>query len=650
MPLKKYILILSLLTMSCVSTQKLSGNKPPQAPPKAISLLQEGIKFKSAKNAKSSIEKLEQVISKYPGTDAELEAQFQLADLYYVSKRYEKAYSHANAIATSAFESKNAIPARIILAQSLFHLDKTDRAYEVVENTLKISDLSSEQKAELNEIKLNVLYKSGAQLETLETLVELSKVHPDLEKRDFYKKKAKQFIESRLSGPELKGVFTDEKYGQFKADALYFYALNMLQEGRILEAKNYFSEVISQAPNTLLAEQAQKSLDQIDSQTRVSTNTIGVVLPLSGKYKSIGRQTLQGLQLALGVSGSKNLHNIRLAIVDSQDNSDIARKGVEQLVNENQVIAIVGGLTNKTGITVAEKCQEIGVPFLGLTKKEDLTQAGSFVYRNALTAEEQVGTLLDVVMNKLKIKRFAILYPNDPFGVQYANNFWQQVLERGGKVNAAQVYNANEDDFSNHVRKMVGTYYIEDRKEEYHDRLKEWKRKNSSSRKSVPVSILPPIVDFDAIFIPDGPKALGQIAPMLAYNDVKGIYLLGTNLWNTPELITRGQNFVGKSIFVDSYIENDNDFLNSSFYKSYTDTYGEKPGPFALQGFDSGMIIRKSLESNPKNRIEFLSSMNANKSIKGAIHEINLSEGREFSRPVKTLTVIQGNIQPYSLQ
>lgn len=649
--MKYLFLLFSFLLISCATvSHRSSFKKAPPGPAKAQTLLQEGIKSKIQKDPKLAIEKFEIITTKFKGTETELEANYQLAEIYFQSKRYEKALAHANTVVESEYEAPHSVATKILAAQCLIQIDKNDAAFALVGKTLENSNLTPSQRTELNEIKLSALYKSGAQLETLETLVELSKIHPDGDKRSFYNKKAKQFIESRLSGPELKDVFNDEKYGQFKADALYFYGLSMLQEGRVLEAKNYFGEVIRQAPNTLLSEQARKSLDQIDSQTRVSSNTIGVVLPLSGKYKAIGRQALQGLQLALGVSGSKNTLNIRLAIIDSQDNADIARKGVEQLVSENQVIAIVGGLTNKTGLTVAEKCQEIGVPFIGLTKKEDLTQAGSFIYRNALTADEQVNALLDLVIDKMKLKRFAILYPNDPFGVQYANSFWQKALERGGKITAAQVYNPNEDDFSNHVRKIVGTYYIEDRKDEYHERLRDWKKKNSGSRKSVPVSILPPIIDFDAVFIPDGPKALGQIAPMLAYNDVRGVYLLGTNLWNSPDFITRGQNFVSKSIFVDSYIDNDSDFLNSNFFKSYVDNFGEKPGPFSLQGFDTGLIIKRALAGNPKNRIEFLSQLNANKNLRGAIHEIVLSEGREFSRPVKTLTVIQGQIQPFSLQ
>ena len=88
---------------------------------------------------------------------------------------------------------------------------------------------------------------------------------------------------------------------------------------------------------------------------------------------------------------------------------------------------------------------------------------------------------------------------------------------------------------------MVGTFYLEDRQEEYSRLLREWKKKNPNSRKGPPETLLPPIIGFDAIFIPDDLKALGQIAPMLAFNDVNTVTLLGTNLWNSPEFGKRAQ-------------------------------------------------------------------------------------------------------------
>ena len=53
--------------------------------------------------------------------------------------------------------------------------------------------------------------------------------------------------------------------------------------------------------------------------------------------------------------------------------------------------------------------------------------------------------------------------------------------------------------------------------------------------------VLPPIVDFDALFIPDEHDKIVLIAPQLAFHDVTGVRLLGSSGWVDPELIEIGR-------------------------------------------------------------------------------------------------------------
>jgi hypothetical protein len=64
-------------------------------------------------------------------------------------------------------------------------------------------------------------------------------------------------------------------------------------------------------------------------------------------------------------------------------------------------------------------------------------------------------------------------------------------------------------------------------------------------------NILDPVVDFDAVFIPDSAKAAGQIAAMFAFNDVGRLKYLGPNLWNTSDLGRRFGNYAEQIIFAD---------------------------------------------------------------------------------------------------
>ena len=71
---------------------------------------------------------------------------------------------------------------------------------------------------------------------------------------------------------------------------------------------------------------------------------------------------------------------------------------------------------------------------------------------------------------------------DEPFGVEYANLFWDEVLARGGSIAGAQIYSPAETDFRGPVKRLVGTYYLEDRKTEYQGRLKEWYKKQKQNQ------------------------------------------------------------------------------------------------------------------------------------------------------------------------
>ncbi len=403
--------------------------------------------------------------------------------------------------------------------------------------------------------------------------------------------------------------------------------------------------MISIAPDSDLAEQARSSISQIDARRQVSPKTIGAILPLSGRYSNVAYRTLKGLQLGLGVYG-KDRSDFRLAVIDSEGNPDQARRAVERLVTEDHVIAIVGSLDSKTATAVASKADELGVPSINLSQSAGITQVGSTVFRNSITSEMQVRHLAHEAMNTMGLKKFAILYPNDAYGIEYANLFWDEILARGGKIVAAQTYNPTDTNFGGPVQRLVGTYYVEDRQDEYRELARNWLKANPSprARESMPDDLLPPAVDFDAIFIPDSIRAVSLIAPTLAFHDVDHVRLLGTNLWNSDALIKKGSRHINSALFVDTVLQTDDSFKNSGFFKQFKAVFGDDPGVFEVQGYDTGMMLRTLIAGGERTRLGLASALKSSDSLPGAIGNLQVDSNREFQRPLVSLTVEDGKI------
>jgi len=496
-------------------------------------------------------------------------------------------------------------------------------------------------------VKAQKLEAEGKYLEASKDYVTLSVNSKTKSDQEYFRLRAVNLLENKLQPKELEEVSDESDYGFLRGHAFYRLGEQALENKDANKAKKYFSAVEEYLPGSDLALRAQDILAQMEAIRSVESKTVGVVLPLSGKNAQVAQRALRGIEMGLGLhlAGS----GFKLAVMDSEGNADTARRGVERLVKEDNAIAIIGSLLSKTAPAVAAKAEELEVPSIGLSQRSGLTEVGPHVFRNSITSAMQVRHLVRVAMEEQGKKKFAILYPNDAYGVEFANIFWDEVLARGGQITAVQIYSTRETDFRLPIQRLVGTYYGEARQDEYNVRLKEAQHadKKRSIRQANVENVLPPVTDFDAIFIPDSVKALGQIAAMLAYNDVRNVTLMGTNLWNTAGISKRAGNFVDNLLFVDSFVPQVDMGTRSRFLAEYKSLFNEDPSLIEIQAYDSALILRQLIASGATSRSELTTKLTELKRFPGALGNLNMSTDREIERPLVALTLVKGNITPY---
>ena len=115
-------------------------------------------------------------------------------------------------------------------------------------------------------------------------------------------------------------------------------------------------------------------------------------------------------------------------------------------------------------------------------KKDNVTDIGDYVFQHSITHKSFIRKIAKISVEKYGIRNLAILYPNSRYGVKSTNIFWDEILERGGRIVGAQTYDRKSKNFSGPIRRLNGTFYIEDRKEEYTALVKKWLEKKRSSR------------------------------------------------------------------------------------------------------------------------------------------------------------------------
>ena len=536
-------------------------------------------------------------------------------------------------------------------ASIYYKMNQPEKVFHLIEFLLDEEELSPELSIKANQLKLTLLLRdeSRNQKEILKAYCHILNYKDNSSentKTSLYEKKARQLIYSMTEKDLLDIVdedFIDPVKDQvfFRAGKILFYRENFKQAYSVFKRFLRFSTEIALEENTL------KYIQAIESRKMVNQKRIGAVLPLSGPSAKIGQRSLKGLQLGLGFYKNKD-NPFELVILDSHGQQDKARKAVQTLVIKHHVIAIVGGILSRTAGVLAEEAQNFGVPALLLTQKSKITQTGHYIFQNSLTSSLIADQLTDFLTTQLKARRFAILYPNDPYGVDYANAFWSAVEKKGGTITGAQFYKPGETDFNGPIRRLTGTYYLKDRIEEYKDTLKTWYIKKSylsTRRTPPPKNILPPIVDFDILFIPDSLKTLNLIAPHIVYNDIKDIKLAGPNLWNQKKLLIKNSKYVKNIIFADPGLTS-TDFKKTDFYKHFHRIFNHKPGLFELQAYESSLAIRQIIASGADTRSKLREQLAGLQQFYGPMGKIIISDDREFLRSLHIFKMEEGILSP----
>lgn len=381
---------------------------------------------------------------------------------------------------------------------------------------------------------------------------------------------------------------------------------------------------------------------------------IGVILPITGKNASLGQRALNAIRLGLGLEDKDP--SFSLHVYDSQSNPDVATQGVEKLLRDDKVVAIMGGLSSKEATNISNRAEFFQVPFISFSQKSGLTNDTEYTFRNSVTPEMQVARLLEHAFKNLKAKRFAILYPNDAYGVEFANKYWDLVLAGGGDIVAAQAYDPKDTDLDIYIKKLVGTFYVDARSEEYKARQKEIAEKKKKQKEADPnkkknareheaqENILPPVVDFDVLFVPDGGKALGQIMAFMKNNDVTQMTYLGTNLWNTPDLSRRVGNGVSNVFFVDATVTPEEQ-KKSDFHVKYLAKHEEDPSIVEAQVFEAAKILRDVIGNSSLSRSSLAYQLGILGRKTGAYGEIRMNNNHEIERPLNIFSLTEGTIQ-----
>ncbi len=427
----------------------------------------------------------------------------------------------------------------------------------------------------------------------------------------------------------------------FRAGQLSFRA------GQVEPAEEQLNRLISRYPTSPHLAEAQEILRALENRSVVDSKAIGVLLPMKGKYARFGMRNLQAISQAFGIFGGPGASGAKvkytLVVEDSGEDADSALKALGKLYFQHHVVAVIGPLLSKGVEQVTQKANELGLPMITLTQQPGII--GDWVFQAGLTPRLQAEEIARHAIEKLGLKKFAILTPKDKFGEQYSQFFWNAVEALGGEVVGYEAYMPGETDFRQAIDKLSGLYYQDARKRELDALAEERKKQNirKRTRKTAALFDLPPIIDYQAVFVPDEPKVIGQILPTFAYRDVTKMRYLGVNTWNSQELIRRAQNWAEGAQFTDAFFPDSTSDVVKKFVEKYRSLYGETPAGMEALAFDAATILEFALSTGATTRRDVADYVKNLTTFAGVTGRITQKEGY-LTRTLTILTIKGGTI------
>ena len=512
---------------------------------------------------------------------------------------------------------------RYYLALSHIGLKQYDTADKIVEGLLD-TKVPSYMKTTVEYLKGDILAQQGDKRGALDWYLRSLRSGPEAGLKQSIQKKAGEIITTALSSHELTEMEKEYQWGQFPSGYTVYALATVSYRARDFdEAERYLDRFLMDTEHPLY-EEGESLGRRIVAARIVQPTSIGCVLPLTGRYASYGNRILDAVILASGVFDPWQDTPIELFIEDSKGDPATAREAVRKLVTEHRVIGIIGPLGSAAAEAAAEEAQEMGTAIVTLTQMSGITEIGDYVFRNFLTGESQARTLISYAIENLGIRDFAVLYPSDPYGTEMMYLFWDEVLRQGGTIRGVETYVTGQTDFSGQIKTLA--------------RLNRSEGDESGKK-------ITPMVDFDALFIPDSPSVVRMVAPQLAFYDVIGIQLMGINLWNSPELLKEDSDYLEGAIFTDCFFLHSHEPAVRDFIDRFYAAWGREPDSVEALAYEVAEIIVTLIrEGAVEIREDLRDCLSQLEDYPGITGEISFLEGRDAQRPLHILMVVDHEI------
>jgi ABC-type branched-subunit amino acid transport system substrate-binding protein len=412
---------------------------------------------------------------------------------------------------------------------------------------------------------------------------------------------------------------TELLFDELRAGALPHVAVSMRLLDHALDTQD--AEWVVRASDALRASdsisdpEVTLSVARADEFLHGNPYVVGALLPLSGRGREVGRQILQGMQLAALDEGGPEL-----VVQDTAGDPSKTTAAVEALIGDQRVVAVLGPVGSRTTEAAAASTRRAGVPLLSFSASEETTSAGEQVFRFLYSLRDELTALVGKARAR-GLSRFVILYPDHGYGRTMERLFDQEVAAAGGVYCEGVAYPPGTKSFVDYVRTVLET--------------------------TCDVVLFADVADQVALIAPtfaaEGAWSIAKGAlPEHAEREVH--FLLPSLSWST-KLVSRAGRYLQGALVALPFYEASEATLNQHFRTAYETRYGRPPQMFSAYGYDAYRLISATLRQGNQTRQALTDALKSGSGVTPVTSVDSFSSGRTPAHPPQVYEVQGGLLQ-----
>ena len=337
------------------------------------------------------------------------------------------------------------------------------------------------------------------------------------------------------------------------------------------------------------------------------TIKIGGLAPLTGDVSVYGVAVDNGVKMAveeINADGGVLGKQIEYIVYDEKGDATEAVNAYNKLVQSDNVVAIVGDVTSKPTLAVAQQAAKDKIPLITASgTAENITQAGENIFRACFIDPFQGELMASYASKKLEKKTAAIIYNiSDDYSKGLYEAFEAAAGDLGIEVVQVEGYGKGTVDFKAQLTNI--------------------KSKN-------PDVIFLPVYYQDVALIAVQAKGVG-IGPQF----------LGADGWDgvIGQVDESNMDAVNGAYFCSQYSAQSDDPNLQAFLSKYKETYGMDASQFAVLGYDAMKMLAQAISEAGSTDSAAITSAMAAIDFTGLTGHMTFDENRN---PVKSAAITQ---------